>query len=228
MERLKEIERRAAERHGGGKALEALLHAPKSRAAQRRARDDRWLSEMTMRVFQAGFVWRVVEAKWPGFEEAFLEFEPAKVARLSEAGLRKLAKDERIIRNPQKIKATRDNAVWLVKLAKQHGSAARFFADWPEDDIVGLWDLLKRDGSRLGGFTGQMVLRHMGKDTMMLTADVLRVLREAGVVEQKKPASRKALQAIQSAFNEWREESGRSLTEISTILARSTGDVRED
>jgi 3-methyladenine DNA glycosylase Tag len=229
MEKLKAIHARAAKRHGGRQALEARLPKPRSRAALRRAKDDRLLSDLTKSVFQAGFVWRVIEAKWPGFEEAFQGFDPVKVARLSETQLAKLQQDTRIVRNPVKIRATRDNASWLVALAREHGSAARWLADWPEDDvIVGLWDELKTNGSRLGGFTGQFFLRHVGKDTPMLTSDVLTALRRQGVLTAKAPTSKKALGAIQDAFNTWRDESGRSLSEISRILACSEGEVRDD
>ena len=33
--------------------------------------DDRYLSEMTRCIFQAGFVWRVVDNKWDDFEDVF-------------------------------------------------------------------------------------------------------------------------------------------------------------
>ena len=38
------------------------------------------LAEMTKRVFCAGFAWSVIDAKWQGFEDAFLGFQPAKLA----------------------------------------------------------------------------------------------------------------------------------------------------
>lgn len=224
LEKLKEIERRAAARHGGARALEALLPKPRSPAGLRRTPDHRYLSGMTRAIFHAGFVWRVVEHKWPGFEEAFQGFDPGALARLSERQLAALAKDTRIIRNPPKIRAVRDNAKLVMELASEQRSAGRFFAGWPEDDIVGLWELLRRRGSRLGGMTGPMFLRSMGKDTPLLTRDVVQALREQGVVDQKSPTSQRALRAIQEAFNTWREESGRSLAEISRILACSTGD----
>jgi 3-methyladenine DNA glycosylase Tag len=217
----KSIEARAAKRVGGGPALEAELPRAKTRAALLRIPDSRWLAEMTRSVFQAGFVWRVIEAKWPGFEEAFDGFDPAKVARYSENKLAELKADDRIVRNPQKIRATRDNARFVCELTKEHGSVARFIADWPESDIVGLWRLLKERGARLGGFTGQFVLRHLGKDTPMLTDSVLRALRVEGVLEGKSASSQAAQRRIQEAFNGWREESGRSLCELSKILALS-------
>lgn len=227
MDTLKEIYARASSRHGGEMALEAMLPKPKSRAALRRTPDHRYLAGMARAIFQAGFVWRIVEAKWDGFEAAFSGFEPARVARFSEQKLRDLAQDTRIIRNPPKIRAVRDNARWLVTLAKEHGSASRFFANWPADDIVSLWGVLKLDGSRMGAFSGPFFLRHMGVDTPMLTEDVSRALREQGVIDQKNPASKKALRAVQEAFNTWRSEGGRSLCEISRILACSVGAVHD-
>ncbi len=221
MERWKDIEARAARRKGGAPALEAELPRAKSRAALRRLGDDRWLAEMTRGVFQAGFVWKVIEHKWPGFVAAFDSFDPKRVARYSEKKLAELSRDERIVRNPQKIYATRDNAVFLQELAAEHGSAARFFADWPEDDIVGLWDVLRRRGARLGGFTGPFVLRHLGKDTPMLTDHVVRALRGAGALGSESPSSKAAQRKIQEAFNAWRAESGRALCELSKILAMS-------
>jgi 3-methyladenine DNA glycosylase Tag len=221
MERWKAIEARAAKRLGGADALAAELPQAKSPAALRRVPDARWLAQMTRSVFQAGFVWKVIEHKWDGFEAAFDGFDPARVARYSENKLAELARDERIVRNPQKIQATRANAIFLRELADEHGSAARFFADWPEGDIVGLWDVLRRRGSRLGGFSGQMVLRHLGKDTFMLTDSVLKGLRGQGVVDSGSATSLAAQRKVQDAFNAWREESGRALCELSAILAKS-------
>jgi 3-methyladenine DNA glycosylase Tag len=225
VESFKEIWERAAKRHGGEAELEARMPTSKKAASLARTPDHRVLSAMTRAVFQAGFVWRVVEHKWDGFEEAFAGFEPQPIAKLSEQRLAELARDERIIRNPQKIRATRENARLLVELAEEHGSAARCLARWPQDDIVGLWDLLKRRGSRLGGNTGPFFLRHIGKDTPLLTGDVIRALREQGVIDQKSPTSKKALARVQNAFNTWCQESGRSLSEVSRTLGCSVGDI---
>src|SRR3546814_19652975 len=66
---------RAADRKGGVRVLEGLLPVPKTPDALAAIPDDRWLAEMTRRVFQAGFNWSVVDAKWPGFEVAFDGFD---------------------------------------------------------------------------------------------------------------------------------------------------------
>ena len=213
---------RAAERHGGAKALEAKLaeSRPKSSAELAALPDDRWLAEMTRRIFQAGFNWSVIDNKWDGFEAAFEGFDVGRWAMAGDDDLDRLARDTRIVRNPQKIRTVRENAVFLSDLAKEHGSAARFFADYPVTDQVGLMDILKKRGSRLGGTTAQYLLRLIGKDAFVLSRDVTAALIAAGVVD-KPPTSAKALAAVQEAFNSWMEESGRPLTQISRTLALS-------
>ena len=222
MASFQKIYARAAKRKGGEAELEKLIKdaKPKSKAALKKLGDDRYLSGMTKRIFQAGFVWRVVEQKWPGFEAAFQKFQPGPLSLLSDEDLDRLAQDPRIIRHRAKIAAVRHNAIFLTELAKEHGSAARFFADWPEDDIVGLWALLKKRGARLGGNTGPYFLRFIGKDSFIVSSDVAAALVRAKVVD-KPPSGKADLAKVQSAFNAWRAETGRSLTQLSRILAYS-------
>lgn len=213
----------AAGRKGGAEALEALLERPLPADVLAATADDRWLAAMAKCLFQAGFNWQVVEAKWDGFEAAFDGFEPARVANYHEGDLDRLLADERIIRNGAKISAVLDNAAFLCDLAREHGRAARFFAHWPADDTVGLVALMAKRGARLGGITGQRVLRMMGKDSFILSGDVTARLIAEGVVD-KAPGSKRDMAAVQAAFNAWRAQSGRSLTEISRVLAMSIGD----
>jgi len=213
---------RAAERHGGAKALAAKLaeSQPKSPAELAAISDDRWLAEMTRRIFQAGFNWSVVDNKWDGFEAAFEGFDVGRWTMASDDDLDALARDTRIVRNPQKIHTVRENAVFLADLAKEHGSAARFFADYPATDFIGLLDVLKKRGSRLGGASAQYFLRFIGKDSFVLSRDVTAALIAAGVID-KAPTSARALRAVQDAFNIWMTESGRPLMQISRTLALS-------
>ena len=221
MEPFADIEKRAAKRKGGADALEALLPKPKSTRSLTRIGDDRWLSAMSQFVFSAGFVWKIVEAKWPGFEQAFEGFDPDTVARFTDKRMDKLATDDRVIKNVAKLESVRDNARFIVEVAAEHGSFAKWIARWPEDDIVGLQDQLKTRGSRLGGMSGVWMLRHMGKDTYMLTGDVVAALKRAGVIESDSVTSKKARAAVQEAFDAWREETGRPLCQLSRILACS-------
>ena len=110
------------------------------------------------------------------------------------------------------------NAAYILDVRASHGSFGKYLAAWPADDIVGLWDELKRRGDRLGGQTGRFFLRFIGKDTPVLSPDVVNALINCGVVD-KPPTSKKALAAVQDAFNQWQSESGRQLCQISRVLA---------
>jgi 3-methyladenine DNA glycosylase Tag len=211
----------ARARHGDD--LDGRMPTPVSGAALAAIPDDRWLAGMARRVFSAGFVWRVIEAKWDGFEAAFQGFDPDEVAHLDEQGIAELAGDVRIVRNRQKIVATVHNAGFVGEIAAEHGSFGAWVAAWPGSDIVGLWDALSTRGKRLGGDTGPRLLRMMGKDTFILTGDVCHALdRFAGI--QGRPAGKRYRREAQAAFSAWSEASGLGLGALSMVLA-SSGDA---
>jgi len=221
MQKFATIYQRAAQRKGGPHALEELLVTGSPPVDLTRIPDDRYLAEMTRRIFCAGFVWKVIESKWPAFEEAFQGFDVAKMAALSDDDLAALARDERIVRNAQKIQTVRANAHFMLDIVGERGSFGNFVAGWPESDIVGLLALLKKRGSRLGGATAQYFLRFMGKDTFILSNDVVAALVNAEVIDNHKATAVKDRKAIQAAFNQWHTESGRSYTVMSRVLAMS-------
>ncbi len=204
----------------GEAGLKASLPKPATAAQLKKASDSDYLEEMTKCIFRSGFVWRVVENKWPGFLEAFANFNPRAVANFSDERLEELTQNTDIIRNLTKITATRDNAAFVLRTAEEHGSFGSFLAGWPEDDIVGLQLYLKKEGSRLGGHTGMFFLRFVGKDTFMFSKDVVAVLIEEGIVE-KEPTSKSALAKVQETFNNWRDETGLPYCQLSRIMAAS-------
>jgi len=187
--------------------------------------DDRLFSDMTRRIFRAGLKHSLVDAKWPAFEQAFFGFDPQKVQLLSDDQIERMMQNEALIRHLGKLNAARVNALMVAELSEKHGGFGRFLADWPVTDIVSLWTLLKKRGSQLGGNSGAYFLRMVGKDTFMLTDDVVTALKAQGVVDRK-PTGQKDLKLVQQAFNRWHEESGRPLCQISRLLARSIGDSR--
>lgn len=210
----------AAARKGGAAALEARLTRPLPPEALRATPDDRWLSAMARSLFEAGFNWTVIDTKWPGFEAAFEGFAVNRVAFYHDEELDRLLADARIVRNGAKVAAVVENARLIQKTAAQHGSFGAFVAGWPPDDLAGLLEVLERQGARLGGLTGQRVLRRMGADSFVLSGDVVARLIAEGVIG-KQPTSRRDMAAVQVAFNTWAAQSGRSLTEISQTLAAS-------
>jgi 3-methyladenine DNA glycosylase Tag len=219
MHHFDEIFGLAAARHGGEAALNAQLTKPKTVAELTEIPDDRWLSVITKCVFQAGFNWNVIEAKWDGFEEAFDGFDLGRCAFMDDEKFDALLTDTRIVRNGTKIATVRDNAAFLLEL-RQEGGVGQTLGGWPSTDYIGLLAMLKSRASRLGGTTAQFAMRFAGRDGFILSQDVVARLVAEGVVD-KTPTSKKALTATQEAFNTWMDQSGRSLTEISRVLAMS-------
>lgn len=188
--------------------------------------DDRVLSAMAKRIFAAGFVWSVIEAKWPGFEEAFLGFEPGRLLFQPDDFWGELSSDARIVRHGAKIRAVRDNAAFVARISDEYGSFGRFLASWPADDQIGLTDFLAKNGNRLGGHTGPYILRFLGWDAFILWSDVVAALRDAGLDVAENPTSKKDRAAIQAQINGWAAQTGLSRSHISRILALSIGENR--
>jgi 3-methyladenine DNA glycosylase Tag len=221
---FKTILARAEKRKGGPKALERLLPKKPSARALEKMSDDRFLSEMTQRVFSAGFAWSVIEAKWQGFEAAFLDFNPAKLTFQPDDYWDGLLKDTRIVRNGAKISSVRQNAAFVQAIAKEHGSFGKFLSGWPSSDEIGLLDLLTKRGSRLGGNTGQMFLRFVGWDGFVTSRDVVACLRDAGLDIAEEVKSKGDLAKVQVQFNAWADETGLPYAHLSRICAMSVGE----
>ncbi|MEP1446498.1 MAG: DNA-3-methyladenine glycosylase I [Paraglaciecola sp.] len=223
LETFKRIQQRACERKGGPQALSAIIDRPLDSFELSQISDDRFLAEFTKKVFQSGFVWRVVTNKWSDFERVFFDFNIEKILLIPDEMLEKKATDPSIIRNFTKVKTIRDNAIMIDTVAREHGSFAEFVAQWPTEDIVGLWAYLKKHGARLGGNTGPYGLRALGKDTFLLTNDVIGYFYKRHIISGS-AQSKRSLTAIQQSFNELQQQSGLSLQELSMILSKSVGD----
>lgn len=222
---FKEIRALAEERKGGRKALESLLkeHKPKTAKQLAALGDDRYLAMMTRCIFNAGFNWKVIENKWKGFEEAFHGFNPRGLAHMPPEKWEAYLEDTRIVRNWIKIKSVLDNAHFVMEIAEKEGGFGKFFASWPISDQVGLMAILKKQGSRLGGNTAMYFIRFMGKDSFILSKDVVGRLKAAGLQIRDNPSGKKDLQLCQDAFNIWHEETGLPYTHLSRICGMSIG-----
>ncbi|AMF92836.1 DNA-3-methyladenine glycosylase I [Vibrio fluvialis] len=225
MEKFQSIYQRAAERKGGEDQLESLLKKPLSKAELAAVPEDRWLSAFSMKVFQSGISWDVVRKKWPNFEELFFQFRIEPLLMLSDEVWEQKAQDPKIIRHLAKVMSIPKNARMIYEARQEHGSFSEMVANWPIERITELWEYLKKHGDRLGGNTGPYTLRQMGADTFILSGDVEAYLRNTGIIEGGKNTKR-SMQAANEAFCQWQQESGRSISEISQIIAFSTGDNR--
>lgn len=217
------IKQRAISRKGTEQQLQLLLPDVINNDDISAIGDDRFLAEMTRCIFQAGFVWRVINQKWDNFEKAFWGFAPEKMLLLSPEHIERLSKDSSIVRNMQKIISVPKNAQFIIDIQKEHQSFANFIAEWPKDNLIDLYLLFKKRGNRLGGMTGPRVLRNLGIDTFTITADVVQCVQLAGIDIKDNPTSKTDLYKIQSGFNDWQQQSGLPLAHISRICACSVG-----
>ena len=223
LEKITSIYQRAVDRKGGESALAILLTDDAQHDLLATLGDDRILAECTKKVFQSGFVWRVVENKWPDFEATFFHFDIEKILLMPQEMLEKKAADPKIIRNYNKVKTIKANAQMIFNEQQNGHSFAEFIANWPSNNIIGLWEYLKQNGARLGGNTGPYSLRTLGKDTFLLSRDVEAYFRAHNIISGG-IQSKSSLTAIQTSFNQWQQECDLSLSQLSRLVAYATGD----
>lgn len=125
-------------------------------------KDDRgYFERMTTHIFSAGLNWQVVENKKAGFERAFSDFSPEKVANYTEKDVRRLMKDTGIVRNERKIRSTIHNAVQILELRKEYGSFGKYLSDFGGRERELQNDLQERF-QHVGKSTARMFLWSVG------------------------------------------------------------------
>lgn len=215
----------AIAQHGSKRAVEDILRLrvySATNEALQATPDDRYLSMISLRIFRAGLKHSLVDAKWPAFEHAFHQFNILGNAHLSDEAIAEHMSNSDLIRHLGKMKAIRANAQMIYHIQQEHGSFGAFLAAWPSEDIVGLWEYLKKHGQQLGGNSGAYFLRMAGKDTFIFTNDVVAALIARNVID-KKPTAKRDLKAVQTQFNQLKEESGWSFAKLSMLLALTVG-----
>lgn len=105
---------------GAGKEFYAKYH---DEEWGRPVHDDRHLFEMLiLEGAQAGLSWETILRRRNAYRQVFKEFEPEKVATMSDQELEEALLDERIIRNRLKVYSVRKNALEFLKIQKEFGS----------------------------------------------------------------------------------------------------------
>jgi 3-methyladenine DNA glycosylase Tag len=99
----------ARTRHGAA-AVEARLPQPKGAAELAAAGDDRYLSQMSLRIFRAGLKHSLVDAKWPAFEEVFYGFDLRRVRAMPDETIEALLGNAKLIRHFGKLGCNRVSA----------------------------------------------------------------------------------------------------------------------
>lgn len=106
--------------------------------------DDRHLFEMLiLEGAQAGLSWETVLKKRLAYRQAFYQFDPLKVAEMSDEELDVLCQNKAIIRNRLKIYSTRRNAQIFLAIQKEFGSFDSYLWAFVEGKaIINHWKLL--------------------------------------------------------------------------------------
>lgn len=97
--------------------------------------DFRLFEKLCLEGFQSGLSWRTILAKRENFRAAFHGFDFNKIARFTQRDVKRLLKNEGIIRNRAKIESVINNAKRAQEMLKQEGSLAAFiWAYEPAED----------------------------------------------------------------------------------------------
>ena len=121
--------------------------------------DAGYLEELTKAIFRAGFSWRVINDKWPHFQEAFHRFEVSKIAHYGPPDLERLQGDPGLVRNRRKLEATISNAQRMLELIDEHGSFHTYLRSIDGLPYQGRVKTLTSEFSHLGR-TGAFVFLH--------------------------------------------------------------------
>jgi DNA-3-methyladenine glycosylase I len=85
--------------------------------------DDRTLFEfLVLEGAQAGLSWETILRKREAYRQAFLGFDPARVARFTAARVERLLKDPGIVRNRLKVESAVSNARAFLAVQEEFGS----------------------------------------------------------------------------------------------------------
>lgn len=89
--------------------------------------DDRRLFELLiLEGCQAGLSWEIILKRRQGYRDAYHQFDPVKVAAMTDDELEALREDTSIIRNRLKIYAARRNAIVFLAIQKEFGSFSTY------------------------------------------------------------------------------------------------------
>lgn len=122
--------------------------------------DDQKLYEMLiLESFQAGLSWSCILNKRENFRKAFDNFDMNKIINYDETKIQELQKNEGIIRNKLKIKATINNSKIFKEIQKEYGSFDKY-----------IW-----------GFTNNETIYELDKVSSELSDSVSRDLKKRGM-----------------------------------------------
>jgi DNA-3-methyladenine glycosylase I len=100
--------------------------------------DCRYFEQLTKAIFQAGLSWPAIESHWSGFSDVFQDFDPLKVAAMTDQDADQAAQNPNIICNHRKIKAAVVSAAAVNEVVRSYGSLDVYLQslDSPEEELL--------------------------------------------------------------------------------------------
>jgi DNA-3-methyladenine glycosylase I len=89
-------------------------------------RDRKHFEFLILEGAQAGLSWETILKKRENYNKLFYNFDPRKVASLTNKQLDKILKDSRIVRNKLKVYSARQNAEVFLNIQKEYGSFNKY------------------------------------------------------------------------------------------------------
>lgn len=105
--------------------------------------DDRYFEQLLKAIFQAGLRWSTIESHWPGFAKVFYDFDPGKVAAMSQKDIDRAVSNPAIIRNRRKIEDAVASAAAAKEVIDEYGSFDAYMRSF-DDPGAEIQDLQQR------------------------------------------------------------------------------------
>ncbi|GAB3477193.1 DNA-3-methyladenine glycosylase I [Marinomonas epiphytica] len=100
-------------------------------------KDDQTLFEcIVLESAQAGLSWITILRKREGYRQAFHQFDPHKVAAMTDSDVDRLVTDPSIVRHRGKISATIQNAKAFLAIATEFGSFSHYYWSFSEHQVI--------------------------------------------------------------------------------------------
>jgi 3-methyladenine DNA glycosylase Tag len=101
-------------------------------------------------VFNAGFSYRVVDAKWEGIREVFNNFDPKIISKWTNDEVSDALTSPKIIRNSRKVNAIVSNANIFLDLVKKFGSFENYLESFRDKCYEDRRNLLEINATKIG------------------------------------------------------------------------------
>jgi len=127
--------------------------------------DDKGYFEILSKaVFNAGFSYQVVNAKWEGMKKVFHDFDPEILSNWTVDEISEALKSPKIIRNHRKVTAIISNAKTFLDIIKEHKSFENYLGSFRDKPYDVRQDIISKPFKWLGPTGAHFFLWSVGEE----------------------------------------------------------------